>query len=207
MTSTLLGIVTFIGGILTLLLILSIRGVRETSDSRERDADRRAPDAGPTRTPRLLVAIDGSPSSAETLAEVSARSWPQGSEIEVVTVVHSAVPFFPDPAFSLVAAHVEDERRQTTAAPALLEKATERLRAGSPGVAVSSKALEGDPARAIVDEAERMGADEIFVGCHGHGAIRRGVMGSVSQQVAHQAHCSVHIVRPSKHPAATPFAA
>jgi len=145
------------------------------------------------------VALDGSTSSSKTVAEVCSRPWPRGSEIEVVTVIHSPVPFLPDPAFSLVAAHVEDEKRQTEEAPAMLKAAVDRLRAASSGVSVTSKILQGDPARAIVDEAERVGADEIFVGSHGHGPIRRGAMGSVSQQVAIHAPCSVHIVRAPRH--------
>jgi len=149
-----------------------------------------------SETPRLLVAIDGSPGSLSTIAEVAARPWPRGGEVEVVTVIHSQVPFFPDPAFSMVAAHMEEERRQEHAAPALLEDAVSRIRASAPGVAVSSKVLEGDPAEAIVEEADRLRANEIFVGHHGHGALRRGLLGSVSQNVAHRAHCSVHIVRP-----------
>jgi nucleotide-binding universal stress UspA family protein len=152
----------------------------------------------PTRTPRLLVAVDGSPTSFATIAEVAARPWPSGSEIEVVTVIHSPVPVFPDPAFSVVAVHVEDEKRQQLEAPALMEAAVGRLRTSSPGVTVSSRVLEGDPAKVIVDEAERLRADEIFVGSHGYGPIRRGVMGSVSQKVALHAHCSVHIVRPPR---------
>ncbi len=150
-----------------------------------------------SEAPRLLVAIDGSPGSLSTIADVAARPWPRGSEIEVVTVIHSQVPFFPDPSFATVAAHMEEEKRQEHAAPALLEDAVSRIRDRAPGVTVSSRVLEGEPAEAIVEEADRLRANEIFVGHHGHGAIRRGLLGSVSEKVAHHAHCSVHIVRPS----------
>lgn len=198
MTSTLLLVVGFVAVLLVVLLGVSIRGVRRRNPHVPPAVDMES-SALPTRTPRLLVALDGSASSSRTVAEVCSRPWPSGSEIEVVTVVHSPVPFFPDPAFSLVAVHVEDEERQAKEAPSMLEAAVDRLRATSPGVTVSSKVLQGDPARAILDEAERVGADEIFVGSHGHGPIRRGAMGSVSQQVAIHASCSVHIVRPPRH--------
>jgi nucleotide-binding universal stress UspA family protein len=200
-------IAAFIGIVLALFIAVSIRGIKAQPRPQEPAGARMEHTASPTRTPRLLVALDGSASSFETVAEVCARPWPGGSEIEVVTVVHSAVPFLPDPAFSLAAAHVEEEERQTNEAPALLEAAVTRLRAASPGVTVSSKVLVGDPGKAILAEAERMQADEIFVGCHGHGAMRRGVMGSVSQHVASNATCSVHIVRPPRHLGGTAAAA
>lgn len=196
MTLTILMIVTPLVVLLAFLATMSFRNVRPAHDAQERSS-RDTHDAPATAgAPRLLVAVDGSPGSFSTIAEVAARPWPSGSEIEVVTVIHSQLPFFPDPAFSMAAAHMEEERRQEHAAPALLEGAVGRIRATAPGVTVSSKILEGDPAEAIVEEAERLRANEIFVGHHGHGAIRRGLLGSVSQKVAHQAHCSVHIVRP-----------
>ena len=161
-----------------------------------------APGVGPpdhpasrSGTQRLLVAVDGSPNSAATLAEVAGRPWPAGSEIEVVTVIHSVVPVFPDPAFSMAAVHAEQERQQVHDAPALLEAAVGRLQSASPGVTVSSKVLEGDPAEEIIGEAQRLHADEIFLGSHGHGPLWRGVMGSVAEKIVAHAPCSVQIVR------------
>ncbi len=199
MTLTTLMIVTPLAALIAFLASMAFKSLYPAHEEME--------GAGPgtksvAAAPRLLVAVDGSAASLPTLAEVAARPWPPGSEIEIVTVIHSQLPFFPDPAFSLAAAHMEEEKRQQRAAPALLEDAVSRLRAEAPGVAVSSKVLEGDPAEAIVEEAERLRANEIFVGHHGHSALRRGLLGSVSRRVAHHAHCSVHIVRPQAEAAA-----
>lgn len=146
-------------------------------------------------TQRLLVAVDGSPTSAATIAKAAERSWPAGSEIEVVTAIHSVVPVFPDPAFSMAAVHAEQEQRQIHDAPALLEAAVGRLQSASPDVTVSSKVLEGDPVEEIIGEAQRLHADEIFLGSHGHGPLWRGLMGSVSQRIVAHSPCSVQIVR------------
>jgi nucleotide-binding universal stress UspA family protein len=181
---------------------MAFRNIYPPQTATERSGPGAEEAPAPSRVARLLVAVDGSPGSLSTIAEVAGRPWPTGSEIEVVTVIHSQVPFFPDPAFSFAAAHMEEERRQEHAAPALLEEAVSRIRATTPGSTVSSRVLEGDPAEAIVEEAERLRANEIFVGHHGHGAVRRGLLGSVSQKVAHHAHCSVHIVRPHPETAA-----
>lgn len=43
--------------------------------------------------------------------------------------------------------------------------------------------------------AEEFRADLIMVGSHGHGAIERFLLGSVSQAVALHAKCSVEIIR------------
>jgi len=51
-----------------------------------------------------------------------------------------------------------------------------------------------DPASAILDVAEREGADMVVVGSRGVGAIRRFVRGSVSARVATHAPMSVLIV-------------
>ena len=204
MTLTILMIVTPLVVLLAFLASMSFRAARPAQAAQERSGPDVHDTPAASGAPRLLVAVDGSPGSLSTIAEVAARPWPSGSEIEIVTVIHSQLPFFPDPAFSMAAAHMEEERRQEHAAPALLEDAAGRIRAAAPGVTVSSKVLEGDPAEAIVEEAERLRANEIFLGHHGHGPIRRGLLGSVSQKVAHQAHCSVHIVR---HPGETAAAA
>ena len=48
---------------------------------------------------------------------------------------------------------------------------------------------------AILDDAERFGADLIMVGSHGYGPVKGFLMGSVSQAIALNAKCSVEIVR------------
>jgi nucleotide-binding universal stress UspA family protein len=53
----------------------------------------------------------------------------------------------------------------------------------------------GDPAEAIVKEAEETGADLVVVGTRGHGLVGRALMGSVSTKVLHHAPCDVLVVR------------
>jgi nucleotide-binding universal stress UspA family protein len=60
---------------------------------------------------------------------------------------------------------------------------------------VSTEVLRGSPKHAIIEEAERWGADLIVVGSHGYSALERFLLGSVSQSIAHHAKCSVEIVR------------
>lgn len=60
---------------------------------------------------------------------------------------------------------------------------------------ITTEVLSGSPKRVILEEAEAFGADLIVVGSHGHGALERFLLGSVSQAVALHAKCSVEIVR------------
>jgi CBS domain-containing protein len=67
------------------------------------------------------------------------------------------------------------------------------------GLAVSSKVIEGDPKRALIDEADAWGADCIFIGSRGlSGAMQRFFLGSVSTGVVTGASCSVEVVRSAK---------
>lgn len=60
---------------------------------------------------------------------------------------------------------------------------------------VSKHAREGDPADAILDVAEEVGADLIIVGNKGMSGAKRFLLGSVPNKVSHHAPCSVLIVR------------
>jgi nucleotide-binding universal stress UspA family protein len=64
---------------------------------------------------------------------------------------------------------------------------------GSEGVDIERAAVQGGPARVLVEAAE--GADLLVVGSRGHGGFTGLLLGSVSQQCAHHATCPVVIVR------------
>ena len=92
------------------------------------------------------------------------------------------------------AAHGDALEADRLRAPLRVQRA-ERCLTGTPGVAVTSRVLEGAPEDAILDEADRWQADVIVLGSHGYGPMKRRLLGSVSQAVALHAPCSVEIVR------------
>lgn len=55
--------------------------------------------------------------------------------------------------------------------------------------------LEGDARLALCEVVEKHHAD---MGSHGYGALKRAILGSVSDYCAHYAHCSVLIVKKPK---------
>jgi nucleotide-binding universal stress UspA family protein len=76
---------------------------------------------------------------------------------------------------------------------ATLQQAAERAR--DAGVAAQTYAREGDPADAILDVAEELGADLIVVGNKGMTGAKRFLLGSVPNKVSHHAPCAVMIIR------------
>ncbi len=63
------------------------------------------------------------------------------------------------------------------------------------GIEVQTHPVEGDPAEAILNVAEKTEADLIVVGNKGMTGARRFLLGSVPNNVSHHAPCSVIIVQ------------
>lgn len=146
---------------------------------------------------KILLAVDGSPCSETAVNEVARRPWPEDSQIRVLAVVEPPGALTAEPYVGVAGYFEEVERLKRRQAEEALARAAEVLRAGA-GTAragLATEALTGLPKRAIVEEAERWGADLIVVGSHGYQTWERMLLGSVSQSVAAHALCSVEIVR------------
>jgi nucleotide-binding universal stress UspA family protein len=143
---------------------------------------------------RVLVAVDGSPFSDCAVDSVARRPWPQGTQVEVLSVVHTRLPLVPEPFLTGAAAHVDTLEADRRAAPGRVRAAQERL-AAMPGPEVEGQVLEGEPADVIVAEAARWHADLVVLGTHGRGGVKRLALGSVSEAVVRKAPCSVEVVR------------
>jgi len=70
-----------------------------------------------------------------------------------------------------------------------------RRRTSEAGVPVEFSVVVGHPAEQIVHYAESHGIDHIVMGHRGKSFFRRWLLGSVSKQVIHYAHCTTTIVR------------
>jgi nucleotide-binding universal stress UspA family protein len=62
------------------------------------------------------------------------------------------------------------------------------------GVKCETHVRDGDPAAALLDVAEAVGADLIVVGNRGMAGVKRFVLGSVPNKVSHRCPCSLLIV-------------
>jgi nucleotide-binding universal stress UspA family protein len=77
----------------------------------------------------------------------------------------------------------------------LLADVVKQVAGEKPEVDIVENVVEGPAAQVLVEESK--GADLLVVGSRGHGGFTGLLLGSVSQQVAHHAHCPVAIVPPS----------
>ena len=143
---------------------------------------------------KILLAIDGSPHSGAAIAAVAHQTWPRDTVVQILTVIHPAVPPLPDPILTIASVPEEQVHELRRLAPQLLEKASQQIRPNR-DVIVTTKILEGSPKQVIVEEAREWGADLIVVGARGYGRLTGLALGSVAGAVAADAPCSVQIIR------------
>jgi nucleotide-binding universal stress UspA family protein len=145
---------------------------------------------------KILLAVDGSTFSQAAAESVAKRPLPANSEVKILTVIEPFQPFMAE-TWAMPAEFYEDmEKSAKVRAADDLNKAMKAFQTSeNKGISVTTEAIRGNPKGAIVDEAERWGADLVVVGSHGYTGLKRMLLGSVSQAVASHAPCSVEIVR------------
>jgi nucleotide-binding universal stress UspA family protein len=140
-------------------------------------------------TGRIVVGVDGSPSSKSALAWALRQAERVGAAVEAVIAWHYpvalAAPFgpasvLPEIDFGEAASHVLSQAISETVDP-------------SEPVKVSGIVREGYPAQVLLAAAQ--GADLLVVGSRGHSGFTEALLGSVSQHCVHHAQCPVVIVR------------
>jgi nucleotide-binding universal stress UspA family protein len=141
---------------------------------------------------RVLLAIDGSASSASACQLVGSLSWPQGTVIQIVAAVHEPLR----DVFGTAAVR-QAEPTQETDADHSLEAALDQAAATveAPGRIVCRTLLTGRPASVIVDQASAFRAELVVVGSRGLGPLKSMLLGSVSAEVVDHAPCPVLVVR------------
>jgi nucleotide-binding universal stress UspA family protein len=152
----------------------------------------------PAAQQRILLATDGSECSEAAARSVAKHPWPQGTEIQVLSVVEYSLPtataLFNVPI--LTAAHVEEVRTKAMlVAEEAVDVAAEIVSASCARVSQSISVLLERPQKIILDEAETWRADWIVLGSHGRQGLAHFLLGSVSEAVATHADCSVEVVR------------
>ncbi len=139
---------------------------------------------------KLLVPIDFSNVSDAVLEH--AESLAQAFSANLI-LIHVAAP---DPDF--VSFDAGPQTVRDTRAGELrrehveLQRTAERLREG--GIETKALLLQGPTVETILHEAEKVGADAIVIGSHGHSALYRALLGSVSEGILRGARCPVLVV-------------
>lgn len=135
---------------------------------------------------RVLLATDSSSEAALAAQSAVELCEKTGSELHVVHVGEYLSTFY---------AYTEEEPAELRDnAQRLLDEEIERIRAEGGRIAEAHLRL-GQAAEQIVNLSEELGVGVIVVGSRGLSALRRAVLGSVSENVVRHAHCPVFVVR------------
>lgn len=155
---------------------------------------------------KILIAYDGS-ESADTGINGLQRAGLPAQDVEALVVTVAEVWLPPsdealDDTFPLqVPAGVTLARQRAELkieqAQALAQRGSEHVRRIFPQWTISHEALSGSPAFEVLNRAEAWQPQLIVVGSHGHTALGRFVLGSVSQKVLTEAQTSVRVARRS----------
>ncbi len=141
---------------------------------------------------KVLIAYDGSACADRAIEELKYAAFPKETEILAVTVAHEG---WPSKKHSNVP-HDDDEgawKAGLKEAQFLADRAQRRIQLEFPDWKVSSEGLWGDPAKTLIKTIDHWKADVVVVGSHGHSAVGRLLLGSVSLDLVHHAPCSVRL--------------
>jgi nucleotide-binding universal stress UspA family protein len=161
--------------------------------------------AGQTRVVnlgRILVAVDFSDCSRLALQRAGELASAFAARLYVVHAWHVPVFVSPD---AMVG---ESPRQLQTLARLAEQEAQDNLSsfvdaARKDGIRIdAARLLQGEPAHAIVLEAEQADYDMIALGTHGRAGVKHLVLGSVAEKVVRRASRPVMTVREAKQPSA-----
>jgi nucleotide-binding universal stress UspA family protein len=135
---------------------------------------------------RIVVGVDGSPSSMAALRWAVLQAELTGCAVEAVTAWRLPSRY----GFAAVtdgATDFEGDARK------ILADALNEVSSVEPDVVIRSLVVEGHPAEVLVRAA--CGADMLVVGSRGYGGFTGALLGSVSHYCVHHAPCPVLVIR------------
>jgi len=158
---------------------------------------------------KILVAVDFSKNTGKVVEQATilaqglkAKTWViHVTSDQLQAAVYDAGASFYDPSGALISAPVGDvEMARDLCAEEYKQEHRTLLRLSQnlreAGVDAQAMLLKGDAAGLILERAENLDIDVIVMGSHGHGILRKMLLGSVTETVLHKAFCNVLIVPP-----------
>ena len=136
----------------------------------------------------IIVGVDGSSASRVAVDWAARDAALRGADLKLVHVlVPPAVMAFPEVPMPPGFMEWQDEEGRR-----LLDSAVKTVEEAGAEVEVSTDMVSGPAVPVLADLSSS--AQMIVVGCRGHGALARGLLGSISTGLAHHAHCPVAII-------------
>ncbi len=136
---------------------------------------------------KIMVCTDGAKPSAKAIDVAAQYAQLSSSSLMILHVIESEVRRNP----SEYDSYGEKQKK----AQAIVDEALEIAAGAAPGLAVSTLVAAGPISAEIVRIAEAEGFGAIFVGSGGSSKIKKMLLGSVTDDVIHYAHCPVTVVR------------
>ena len=136
---------------------------------------------------KLMVCTDGTKPSYKAVEVAAQYSDITGSQLTVITVIESDVSR-EEPAY-------DEYGKKQDQANAILKNACEIAAKFAPELNVTTRIAVGPVSSEIVRIAEDEKFNSIFVGATGASRIKMMLLGSVTDDIIHYAHCPVTIVR------------
>lgn len=140
--------------------------------------------------PGIIVGVDGSDHSRHALEWAIREAAIRHTPLTVLTVQQAVAGYLGGPVLYSgdqdLAKQAREKAQEET--DSMLEKVGHESRPAS----VTVQAVTGLPAETLLQAAAD--ADMIVVGSRGAGGFKRLLMGSVSNQVTHHAHCPVVVI-------------
>lgn len=138
----------------------------------------------------ILFPCDGSETSSLVEAHVLTMAQTFSAR---VTVLHAYEFLEVVPVYEASYAYLDElETYLETQSNEIVSQTLKRLQAH--GLEAMSQIIKGSPGVSVVSAARELGCDLIIMGSRQRGAVRRMLLGSVSNYVVHHAECPVLIV-------------
>ena len=156
---------------------------------------------------KILIGYDGSECADAALDDLTQAGLPATGAVHILSIAEVWLPPPPPSSYEIVEeardanSPAELQRDFAKRSPAakdalvLAERARDRVQARFSDWKVTADSSCGSPAWELVAKADEWKPDLIVLGSHGRTALGRFVLGSVSQRVLTESHCSVRIAR------------
>ena len=146
---------------------------------------------------RAVIALDGSAGAVAALRLFTALPLNRPPSLALIGVVEPIRLPATSPAMIRGVLRAELDRMHAEYREQLARRLDEAAAGLGPQFVAERRVVAGHPAEEIVKAAETSEAGVVVVGARGLGALRRAVLGSVSEHVALHASCPVLVVKPS----------
>ncbi len=142
----------------------------------------------------ILVPTDFSDAAHKALEYAVELAERLGAKVRVIHAFELPLVGFPDGTMTVTA---EMATRITVAAQTALDDIVSKYK--DRGIDLEASLAQGDPREAVLDAAEKLGADLIVMGTHGRRGIARALIGSVAESVVRTSSIPVLTLREGRH--------